>query len=87
MYPGLLQNDPNMAIQYALEVQKSRSILDQIKHWNCGVMNHDGMLHEELLKMLKYRPYVYGDDKMMEVAKYMKEWNDDSERGKELYLF
>ena len=42
-------------------------------------MHHDGMLDEELLKRLKYGPYVYGDEKMMQVAKHMKEWDDDSE--------
>ena len=77
--PGYYKRDPNMAIQCALEVQKGKWIWDQIQNWHSGVMNHDGMLDEELLKRLKYGPYVYGDDKMVEVAKYMKEWDDDSE--------
>ena len=76
---GYYKSDPNMAIQRALEVQKGKWIWDQIKNWNSGVMNHDGDLDEELLKRLKYGPYVYGDDKMAEVGKYMKEWEDDSD--------
>ena len=76
MPSGLLQSEPpNMAIQRALEVQKGKWILG----WNCGVINHDGLLDEELLKKLKYGPYVNGDDKMAKVAKYMKEWDDDLE--------
>ena len=76
---GYCKNDPEMAVQLTLEVQKGNWILDQIKNWNSGVMNHDGSLDEELLKRLKYGPYVYGDDKMVEVGKLMKEWDDDSE--------
>ena len=76
---GYYKSDPNMAIQRALEVQKGKWIWDQIKNWNSGVMNHDGDLDEELLKRLKYGPYVYGDDKMAEVGKCMKEWEDDSD--------
>ena len=76
---GCYKSDPNMAIQCALEVQKGKWIWDQIKNWNSGVMNHNGDLDEELLKRLKYGPFMYGDEKMMQVAKYMKEWDDDLE--------
>ena len=34
---------------------------------------------KKCFKRLKYGPYVYGDDKMAEVGKYMKEWEDDSD--------
>ena len=47
---GYYKNDPNMDIQCTLEVQKGKWIWDQSKNWNSGVMNHDDMLDEELLK-------------------------------------
>ena len=66
-----------MAIQRALESQKGKWFYDQIMNWNKGIMDHDGAMDEELLKRLKYGPYVYADSKIEEVGKLMRESDDD----------